>query len=373
MYYDSKDAGEIARGIVALERKVDEIFMIFVAEQNAGEVPVLIEKLNEAGVPFFGAVFPRLIVGNDNRTEGVLVRKVPTAFPPVLIKNIRSKSYDLDKIEGLENLSNKGNLMILVDGLTSHVGRFLTSVYNHFGNETQFMGAGAGYLTLEQGPCLFNKDGFFEDAAILCQLTTGCSLGVRHGWDPVFGPLVANKTEANVIKQLNWRPAIDVYKEVVSKESGLCFDSTSFGEIAKGFPFGMDRSEGESVVRDPIAVDEDGGLICLGEVPEHSVLTILHGNNESLINAAGKAASDTNPKPSVDSDALIFDCITRVMFLENDYSLELDSVISTINEKREGRPAEVYGALTMGEISSPGKGFLELYNKTIVVALLDDE
>lgn len=346
--------------------------MIFVAESSAGEVPDLIEKLNEAEVPFFGAVFPRLILGNDNLTEGMLVRKVPTLHPPVLIREIKSKSYQLHKIDGFKEWSNEGNLMILVDGLTSHVGHFLTGVYNRFGNDMQFMGAGAGYLSLEQGPCLFNQEGYFEDAAILCQLTTACSLGVRHGWDPVFGPLVANKTEANVIKQLNWRPAIDVYKEVVSKESGLSFDTTSFAEIAKGFPFGMDRSEGESVVRDPIAVDEDGGLICLGEVPEYSILTILTGNNDSLISAAEQAASDTKPNPSVNADALIFDCITRVMFLEDDYSLELDSVISTVNEEREGRPAEVYGALTMGEISSPGKGFLELYNKTIVVALLDE-
>lgn len=372
MYYESNNAKEIADAIRKEGCGQAEYVMIFVAEKSAGLVDDLIKELNQYDLPFFGAIFPRLILGNENMTHGVLFRNVKSEFAPILVQNIREREYDLSTNKELEALPADGSLMILVDGLTSHVGRFLNAVYNRFGNKKQFMGAGAGYLTLEQGPCLFTKDGFFQDAALLCQFSNNCTLGVKHGWDPVFGPLVANKTEANVIKQLNWRPAIDVYKEVVEKESKLSFDDLPFGEISKGFPFGIDRVEGESVVRDPIAVDEDGGLVCLGEVPENSVLTILHGNNETLIKAAGNAAEETQPNPEQDADGLIFDCITRVMFLEDDYSSELDLVIDTINKDRSGRPATVYGALTMGEISSPGQGFLELYNKTIVVALMDE-
>ncbi len=372
MYYNLTNADKIAVEVKALELDSNELVMIYVAEGSNTDVTRLIALLNEDKVPFFGAVFPRLIFGNENMQTGVLLVKVRSEYPPVLVKDVKDKSYDLTENKGIAGWSEEGTLMVLVDGLTSNVGHFLKAVYNRFGNKMKFMGAGAGYLTLKQAPCLFTSEGYFEDAAILCHLSANCTLGVKHGWDPVFGPLVANKTEANVIKQLNWRPAYEVYKEVVEKASGKSFDDHEFVEISKGYPFGLDRAGGESVVRDPIVVDEDGGLVCLGEVPEHSVLSILNGDNKSLIEAAELAAKDCAPNPDVDADGLIFDCITRVMFLEDDYSSELDAVISTINKERSGKQAQVYGALTMGEISSPGHGFLELYNKTIVVALVDE-
>ena len=64
------------------------------------------------------------------------------------------------------------------------------------------------------------------------------------------------------------------------------------------------------------------------------------------------------------SDVLIFDCISRSMFLDNGFQEEPDRVSRVFEE----RP--LFGALTLGEIASNGSMSIEFHNKTCVVAAL---
>ncbi|EQD46615.1 hypothetical protein B1A_14553 [mine drainage metagenome] len=52
------------------------------------------------------------------------------------------------------------------------------------------------------------------------------------------------------------------------------------------------------------------------------------------------------------------DCISRALFLEQDFRQELAVIHS---------PAPMLGALTIGEIANSGQDYLEFYNKTAVV------
>ena len=56
------------------------------------------------------------------------------------------------------------------------------------------------------------------------------------------------------------------------------------------------------------------------------------------------------------------DCISRVLFLEGDFEQELQAV------SRSGIP--LIGALTLGEIANSRNDYLEFYNKTSVVGVL---
>ena len=124
----------------------------------------------------------------------------------------------------------------------------------------------------------------------------------------------------------------------------------------------------ENIVRDPIAVNEQGELICVGEVPENTALDILKGEPSLLIAAAELAAADCGiPKDKKARFSLIVDCISRVLFLEDKFPEEL----STVRKKIESIDPNcvVQGILTLGEISSYGDGFLEFFNKTIVAGV----
>ena len=85
-----------------------------------------------------------------------------------------------------------------------------------------------------------------------------------------------------------------------------------------------------------------------------------------MIRAAGQAADDClgSQKGRIRL-SLIADCISRVIFLENNFSEELEAVNKRIQSADKNQSP--LGVLTLGEIASYGEGFLEFFNKTIVV------
>ncbi len=88
----------------------------------------------------------------------------------------------------------------------------------------------------------------------------------------------------------------------------------------------------------------------------------------ALVEAAGRAAADCLPARGKNiTHCLVADCISRVLFLENKFSNELKTVkrqLMTIDQA-----LVPVGVLTLGEISSYGEGYLEFFNKTIVVGV----
>lgn len=122
----------------------------------------------------------------------------------------------------------------------------------------------------------------------------------------------------------------------------------------------------EMIVRDPISVTSEQEIICVGEIPKNSFVYILNGNKESLIAGAAEAlklAEDSADKYNRDGGILFFiDCISRVLFLEDDFREELSMVY-------QQKP--LIGVLPLGEIANTGKAYLEFYNKTAVVGMLE--
>jgi len=124
--------------------------------------------------------------------------------------------------------------------------------------------------------------------------------------------------------------------------------------------------DAEKIVRDPIMLGDDGTMVCVGEVPEESYVDILSGSVPSLVNAAANALALGRAAfkgQSTSQTTLFIDCISRVLFLEEEFSRELKAVFD------ENIP--LIGALTLGEIANSGQDYLEFYNKTAVVGILE--
>ncbi|MEL7532817.1 MAG: FIST C-terminal domain-containing protein, partial [Bacteroidota bacterium] len=207
--------------------------------------------------------------------------------------------------------------------------------------------------------------GLLADCAIIALLDVDSGIGVQHGWENISGPYKVTQSDRTIIQKLDGQIAFEVYKEVVEKASGQVFSDDNFFDIAKGYPFGINRLGDEKIVRDPIVVNEAGGLVCVGEVPQDSYVYILKGNTTSLVFAASKARAlgeYSFPAGAKAQTHLFIDCISRVLFMEDEFYRELEAVYD------ESTP--LIGALTLGEIANFGKDFLEFYNKTAVLAVL---
>lgn len=337
-----------------------------VAEATPINLPKLIEALNNKGVQFIGGIFPKVISGKRVYDEGIVISGFSHVRHTFLVTGLdgldfQPQAFDLD--------NSNHFLFTFADGLTRNLSLYLDRLYNIYGGDLAYFGAGTGSLTLKQIPSVFNKDGVFQDAAVGLIASSKMALGVKHGWQKVSGPYIVTKSDRNVIQQINWQNAFDVYKGLVEEHGKKEITHDNFFEISKAYPFGILKDSSEYVVRDPIDVTEKGELICVGEVIENTVVDILNGDADTLINAAEEAAKDVIGKIENPQHAYLSDCISRVLFLEEDYEKELQAISGQLNASGESMSIE--GALTLGEISSFGDGYLQLFNKTVVVGLFE--
>ena len=352
MFFQSEDESEIAKNF-----KQDVINLVLVAEHSKIDINSLIAAANTKGTMIAGGIFPMVISEDQNYESGIVLKYIATAEPPYLIKanGPSDLSAQLPEMD-----SDTQSCIILFDGLMTDIPRMLHDVYEKYWDKLAFVGGGAGSLTLQQTPCIFNNEGIFQDVALLIPSSLRANSGVKHGWTKIAGPYIANKTAGNQILELNWRPAFEVYKEVVEETGDLNFSSTDFFDISKGFPFGIQKEGQEVIVRDPIAV-EGNVLTCVGPVSQNVSLYILKGEKDHLINSA-KEAAETAMQSKNYKESLLIDCISRVLYLGSDFQEELAAIQKPM---KSNIPLE--GALTLGEVSSSIEGLLELYNKTTVV------
>ncbi len=366
MNIHTRSIPEVLAQIEKLSPSKDDVLQFFIGEKNTIDIPKLIDELNKKNLRFYGGVYPSVIYKGEHSDKGLTIEKITSPNNPIVVQ-MKEGSIKLPTL----NFKDKNStLLCLLDGLSAHIAHFLDELYNTYSDSCTYIGGGAGYLDFVQKPCVFTPQGLVQDAAILFVIPTKSSSGVKHGWEELKGPFVATETEKNTIHGLNWVSAFDVYKEVVEEDSGKTFTQNNFFDLAKAYPFGIKKDYEEFVVRDPL-LRENQSLICIGAVPKNSVLTILKGNKKTLVDAARQAAIQGLSKRNKNvNHCLIFDCISRVLFLGDDFKDELGVVLEELKEKNLDHIIP-NGVLTLGEISSFGDGGkLEFFNKTIVVGIL---
>lgn len=337
--------------------------LILAADGNDSRPETIDPFLLAQTVPISGGVFPQVIHQQENHEYGFVVIGFPvlaTVFNVPQLSDPEANYAEMIAEHFPDDLRPK-SMLTIVDGMSSRIGSFLDGVYDVFGSEPVYFGGGAGSLSFKQKPCIFSNQGLLVDCAQLTLLPLDFQLGVEHGWQKFAGPFVVTSSDRNEVQSIDFRPAFSVYRELVEAQSGRQFDDTNFFDIAKGYPFGMERPDGSIVVRDPITHAADN-MICVGEVPENSVVYLLKGGAEQLIEAAAEGAARLRPGTDV---TLLFDCISRVLFLEDRFVEELVAVKHSIGD----RP--MVGVLSLGEIANAGGYCLEFFNKTLVLAALD--
>ena len=374
VYCAKPDAAAIADAGRELVAGTDDSLLVLLAEDGEATLAELVEALRAATTShFFGGVFPELLVGGRRVDEGALLLRVPTLAPPVAITEFETAGEALEALAAkLRARPETDTLFVLVDGLAPAISTLLEATYDEFGDRVRYWGGGAGTSDFVRRPCLFGSEqGVLEGGALVVATSLHASLGVHHGWRPLAGPLVVTRSEANTVHQLNWQPAAEVYAKHVGEHMGQSLSREKLARVMGRYPLGLDKHEQEFVVRDPVAASEDGSLLCVGDVPQNATLTILQGNPGSLIEAAGLAAREATT--SIDGEVrhcLIADCISRVLFLEDDFHSELAAITAGLGS--HANASTPIGVLTLGEISSRGDGYLEFFNKTCVVAVLHD-
>jgi hypothetical protein len=190
--------------------------------------------------------------------------------------------------------------------------------------------------------------------------------GSLGGWDS-FGPerLVTNAT-ANVLFELDGKPALDLYKHYL-------------GEHAKGlpatgllFPLSLRAREGEpGVVRTILAVNEaDRSMTFAGDIPVGSYVRLMKANFERLIDGAAGAAKACHQglASSTPDLAVLISCVGRKLVLKQRIEEEVEGVRDVLGEQ-----AVLAGFYSYGEISPFIRNAkCELHNQTMTITTFSE-
>jgi hypothetical protein len=159
---------------------------------------------------------------------------------------------------------------------------------------------------------------------------------------------MVTKAEGTKLIELDNKPAFEIYQDHFGERAGEFKKALSLSAVT--YPLGM-KAEGsdETMVRVPLAVGDDGSIVCGAEVIEGSEMSIMIGTLSSAM-AAAKTMVQTlvdsvpDAKPRV---VFVSDCVARKI-LFGEHGPEEIALLKSIG----GPESVIFGFYSYGQIAS---------------------
>lgn len=311
-------------------------------------------------------------ISNTNLVEKNLVATA-IAFEKTIIK---VSEIDILLNSDIQVLGNKIKEDLITDDLKSILilseGSFIngTELINELILQTKelipiFGGLAGDEYNFEKTIVGLNRDassgkivaiGFYGDAIHF-------GFGSEGGWSD-FGPeREVTLSEKNILYKIGDRYALDLYKEYLGKYADELPGSSLY------FPLSMKENENsEPVVRTILAIDEENkSMTFAGNIPNGSMVRLMKGNFDKLIDASYNAAELIRKKQIKEPElALLVSCVGRKIVLGNRIEEEIEVVKEVFGDEML-----VCGFYSYGEISPTLSNVAcELHNQTMTITTM---
>ena len=304
-----------------------------------------------------GAIFPHILFGEQSYEEGIIALK--------LASSTHLDVLNMQQLDAFELPKSAHAVLTFVSTYSSHIDTFLDTLYAQLPAKAKLIGGVAKALVWHTDETLKLENVQRESALILSSSST-IGLGVKHGWKTLISPFIANACKGKRVEKINFQDAFLAYKEAIESHTKLRFHSTPFEKIAQQHPFGIVRYKKDFIIREPLST-EGNAIVLAGSLDENSVLAILQGNKDELIEAAKEAAQNAlnNFSGELPSSVLLISCYSRFLFLDEAFQEELHAIHALY-------PAHIplWGVLSLGELANDNQEGIALYNNTCVIGVL---
>ena len=347
--------------IEQISPSVDGDVAVFMTEQYVPQLPELLVRFE--GRRVFGAVVPYLIRDRELIERGLAVWTLPPGYLGAVCPMDITSTDLRARLDGLDRVSS---LVVFVDGLSPDMDRFASALDGCVGG-LPVLGTGVGCKDFVQRPVVFDERGLVADHALVIGFSLTIQVAAKHGWRSFYGPLVVTAARDNILFELNNQPAFSVYQRAIAGLDGVQITPENFLTTARRYPLGIATFQGDEViVRDPIAANPDGSMTIVSSVKAMDTLYIMKGDPQELIAASSKLAQETFASVS-SRQAILFDCISRVLFLEDEYQLEISGVMAQARDPE----LTVFGITSIGEITNVGLDAIKILNKTTLLGVVE--
>jgi hypothetical protein len=271
--------------------------------------------------------------------------------------------------EGIERPSLPyRSALVMTDALAGHTDPLVEELTLQTGGNYRFFGGGAGDDGRFDTTHVFAGRGAYTDAVVALEILSArpVGVGVAHGWEPTGEGMRVTEAAGNRLVSLNGAPAVHAFQEH-AELTGQKLD------LKEPLPFflhnviGIRGSDGYRL-RVPLAVQDDGAILCAAAVPEGSIVHIMKTSAASAVLAARQATSEAlralaGARPAA---AFVFDCVATRLRLGREFENELEACAGLLE------PAGFVGCNTYGQIARAEGQFSGFHNCTAVVCVLPE-
>lgn len=353
----------------ALQPYRGERLDVLLAEQDAGHVAELQQQCRRLDIRLSGALFPRLISRHGFHEHGAWLLPRPASHAPLLIPLDPAASTDLQvstlcdallpQLAQWPEAAGVPTLFLTFDAMIPNIASLLEGIYLHLADRVHYAGVNAGSGQFRPMPCLFDNHRLLAQAVCCTLLPHHSYPQLEHGYQLTAQPMLATSSEGNKVAFIDWEPAFSRYQSLVQQQFQQRLTPDQFYQYGVHLPLGLLRANGDVIVRIPVAVTEEGALLCVGEVPDHSILTLLkapQSPTSHVIELAEKLSRHGAPERLE-----IYYCAGRQQHFGEQSTLELKTLFS------HSGAHELVGTLSLGEIGSLRPGEYPLFHNGAIL------
>ena len=190
--------------------------------------------------------------------------------------------------------------------------------------------------------------------------------GSKGGWDAFGVERLVTRSRANVLFELDGKPALQLYKQYLGARAselpaaGLLFPLT--------LRSGLD--EDKRLVRTILAVDEASqSMTFAGDIPEGYYAQLMCANFDRLIQGAGEAALSIRNRAAIGPAplAIAISCVGRRLVLGERAEEETEATLEVLPQG-----TRQVGFYSYGEISPYTTGHCDLHNQTMTITTIGE-
>lgn len=262
-------------------------------------------------------------------------------------------------------------LLLFTDGLTVNSTTLLETLHAHLPTDLPVVGGLAGELMKLERTWQYHDDQAFSDgaSAVLVRGDATVETGVSHGCTPMGLEREVTRAEANMVYEIDGKPAFDVFKEYVDDDPDE-LRPEDIVHMCLGERLPPDEAAGYSdyIIRTPLGLDADtGGLHFPVEIPEGTAVQMTRREPDRIRDEAGRLARDLKQRRGDRAPDLLlqFDCAGRGRILFGERTDPM--AMAPIRDVFGGVP--LVGFHTYGELAPLG-GRPRFHNYTVALCAI---
>ena len=277
------------------------------------------------------------------------------------IKDVSQRIADQFELDGLRHL------FLLADGLNVN-GSELAKGFNEITDIPKTGGLAGDGTRFEQTWVI--ADGYANQKMIAALGFYGDSItigsGCFGGWSEFGTFRTVTKSSANILYELDGRPALDLYKEYLGEYA------TELPNSGLRFPLSIkENPDSHELIRTLLGInEEDKSIIFAGNVPEGWTARLMKPNIDLLVQGAGRAAEIANMENGKSALGLVVSCVGRKLVMSQLVDEELEAVSEEL-----GNNVQLTGFYSYGEIAPFADSLhtCELHNQTMTITVIYED